>query len=104
MAWVRLTPESDVPEGSNRAYEVGGTQVLVARAPMGLFAVGAICSHQYTPLEGGKMKACFIFCPLHGIRFDLRDGKPAGTLTDQPIPTYPAKIEDGDIWVDVTGT
>ena len=101
MGWIRLAPESEVPEGSNRAFEVRGTQVLVARAPMGLFAVGAICSHQYTPLEGGKMKACFIFCPLHGVRFDLRDGKPAGTLTDQPIPTYAAKIEDGDIWVDL---
>ena len=78
--------------------------MLVARAPMGLFAVGAICSHQYTPLEGGKMKACFIFCPLHGVRFDLRDGKPAGTLTDQPIPTYEVKIEDGDIWIDLAGT
>lgn len=103
MAWVRLAPESDVPEGSNRAFDVNGTQVLVARAAMGLFAVGAICSHQYTPLEGGKMKACFLFCPLHGVRFDLRDGKPAGTLTDQPIPTYEVKIEEGDIWVDVAG-
>jgi 3-phenylpropionate/trans-cinnamate dioxygenase ferredoxin component len=103
MAWVRLAPESDVPGGSNRAYDVNGTKVLVARAPMGLFAVGAICSHQYTPLEGGKMKACFLFCPLHGVRFDLRDGKPAGTLTDQPIPTYGVKIEDGDIWVDLAG-
>ncbi len=101
MAWVRVAPMADVPEGSNRTFEVQGTPVLIARAPMGLFAVGAICSHQYTPLEGGKMKACFIFCPLHGVRFDLRDGKPAGTLTDQAIPTYGVKIEDGDIFVDL---
>ena len=101
MAWARVAPSTEVPDGTNRSFEVQGTTVLIARAPLGLFAVGAICSHQYTPLEGGKMKACFIFCPLHGVRFDLRDGKPAGTLTDQPIPTYPAKEEEGDIWVDV---
>lgn len=103
MSWVRLAPEFEIEEGSNRAFDVAGKQVLVARAPMGLFAVGAICSHQYTPLEGGKMKACFLFCPLHGVRFDLRDGKPAGTLTDQPLPTYAVKVEDGHIWVDLEG-
>lgn len=101
MAWVRVAPSSEVPESSNRTFEVGGTPVLIARAPMGLFAVGAICSHQYTPLEGGKMKACFIFCPLHGVRFDLRDGKPAGTLTDQPILTFAVKVEDDDILIDL---
>lgn len=104
MAWVRVASVSEVPESSNRTFEVGGTSVLIAHAPMGLFAVGAICSHQSTQLEGGKMKACFIFCPLHGVRFDLRDGKPAGTLTDQPIPTFPVKVEGGDILIDVDGT
>ncbi|MEO7240700.1 MAG: Rieske 2Fe-2S domain-containing protein [Sphingomicrobium sp.] len=100
MAFELVAALADVPEGGNKAFEVGGRQVLVARALMGLFAVGAVCSHQYTPLEGGKMKACFLFCPLHGVRFDLRDGKPAGTLTDQPIPTWPVKLEGDDIYVD----
>ena len=100
MAFELVATLADVPEGGNKTFDVGGRQVLIARAPMGLFAVGAICSHQYTPLEGGKMKACFLFCPLHGVRFDLRDGKPAGTLTDQPIPTWPVKLAGDDVYVD----
>jgi len=103
MAWQRVAASSDVADGSSKAFEVAGQQVLIARAPMGLYAVGAICSHQLTPLEGGKMKACFLFCPLHGVRFDLRDGKPAGTLTDQPIPTWPVREEGGEIMVDLDG-
>lgn len=103
MTFERVASLSDVPEHGNRIFNVGATQVLIARAPMGIYAVGAICSHQYTPLEGGKMKACFIFCPLHGVRFDMRDGKPAGTLTDQPIPTWPVKVEGDDIFVDLAG-
>ncbi len=101
MAYKRVASLSEVPENGNKMFDVGGMQVLIARAPMGLYAVGAICTHQYTPLEGGKMKACFIFCPLHGVRFDLRDGKPAGTLTDQPIAVWPVKVEGDDILVDV---
>lgn len=100
MGFQRVAALADVPEGDSKAFDVAGRQVLIARAPMGIYAVGAICSHQQQALEGGKMKACFLFCPLHGVRFDLRDGKPAGTLTDQPIPTWPVKIEDEEIYVD----
>ncbi|GAA4739125.1 non-heme iron oxygenase ferredoxin subunit [Sphingomonas daechungensis] len=101
MAFERVASLSEIPESGSKAFDVRGTPVLIARAPMGIYAVGAICSHQYTPLEGGKLKACFIFCPLHGVRFDLRDGKPAGTLTDQPIPTWPVMLQDEDVLVDL---
>ena len=101
MGWQRIAALADVPEGNSRAFDLAGEKILIARAPMGLFAVGAICTHQYSELEGAKMKACFIFCPLHGVRFDLRDGKPAGTLTDVPLKTWPAKIEGGEIFVDL---
>jgi 3-phenylpropionate/trans-cinnamate dioxygenase ferredoxin subunit len=104
MAWQRIAALADIPEGTNKAFAVDGRDVLIARAPMGVFAVGAICSHQQQALEGGKMKACFLFCPLHGVRFDLRDGKPAGTLTNQPIPTWPAKVDGEDILVDLDAT
>jgi 3-phenylpropionate/trans-cinnamate dioxygenase ferredoxin subunit len=103
MAFQRIAALAEVPAGASKAFEFGGTRILVAHAPMGLFAVGAICSHQQQELEGGKMKACFLFCPLHGVRFDLRDGKPSGTLTDQPIPTWPVKVEGEDILVDLDG-
>lgn len=101
MAWHRVCGLDEIREGSNKAFEIGNQPLLVARTALGLFAVGAICSHQQQNLEGGKMKACFIFCPLHGVRFDLRDGRPAGTLTDRPIPTFPAKVENGDILVEL---
>lgn len=101
MAWQRIAALADVPEGTNKSFRLGGRHILIARAPMGLFAVGAICTHQQQELEGGRMKACFLFCPLHGVRFDLRDGKPTGTLTDEPLPTWPVKIERDEIHIDL---
>ena len=103
MARVILGVLDDVPDNGNRAFDVAGKPILVARTPMGLFAVGAICSHQQQLLEGAKQKACFIFCPLHGIRFDLRTGTPAGSLTDKSIPTYEVGVDDGQLWVDPAG-
>ena len=101
MTWQRVASVTEVPAGTNKAFTIGDRQVLVAHAPMGIYAVGAICSHQQQDLEGGKMKACFIFCPLHGVRFDLRDGKPAGTLTDVPLPTWRIRVEGDEIQIDM---
>ena len=100
MTKTMLCRVGDVPDNGHKAFDVAGTRMLVARTPMGVFAVGATCSHQQQDLEGGKQKACFLFCPLHGLRFDLRSGTPSGTLTDQPIPTFAAGIEHDMIWVD----
>lgn len=101
MARTDLTDSSDIADNSHKGFTVEGTDILIARTPLGLFAVNATCTHQQTSLEGGKQKACFLFCPLHGLRFDLRDGSPTGNLTDTPLPTYACGEEDGRIWVDL---
>jgi 3-phenylpropionate/trans-cinnamate dioxygenase ferredoxin component len=100
---IRMMPiihEAELPVGTNRAFDVNGETILIARTASGLFAVENRCSHALQALEGGKMKAVHIFCPLHGVRFDMRDGRPSGTLTDKPIRTWPVKIVDGMIVMD----
>jgi 3-phenylpropionate/trans-cinnamate dioxygenase ferredoxin subunit len=104
MPAVRVAALDEIAIGSNRAFDVGGRSILVARTSMGLFAIENRCSHAQQALEGGKMKAVHIFCPLHGVRFDMRDGRPAGTLTDKPIRTWPVIITDGQILLDLDAT
>ena len=104
MARIDVAASEDIAANSHAGFTVEGTEILVARTPLGLFAVSATCTHQQTSLEGGKQKACFLFCPLHGLRFDLRDGSPTGKLTDVPLPTYACGEEDGRIWVDLSAT
>jgi 3-phenylpropionate/trans-cinnamate dioxygenase ferredoxin component len=96
---IAIANEVDVPVGTNRAFDVNGQSILIARTAHGIFAIENRCSHALQALEGGKMKAVHIFCPLHGIRFDMRDGCPSGTLTDKPIRTWPVSIIDGVIMV-----
>lgn len=104
MPAVRVAAVEEIAIGSNRAFDVAGQSILVARTNMGLFAIENRCSHAQQALEGGKMKAVHIFCPLHGVRFDMRDGCPTGTLTDKPIRTWPVTVADGQILLDLDGT
>ncbi len=43
---------------------------------------------------------CFVECPLHAARFDIRSGAALEGPATEAIPTYGVKIEDGAILVD----
>jgi 3-phenylpropionate/trans-cinnamate dioxygenase ferredoxin subunit len=43
-------------------------------------------------------------CWLHGSCFDLRTGRPTGPPATLPVPTYPVKIDGGDVYVAVAET
>ncbi|ABQ68610.1 Rieske (2Fe-2S) protein [Rhizorhabdus wittichii] len=101
MAKQRIAALDDVPEGGNKAFDACGKSVLLCRTGAGVFAIENMCSHAFAHLEGGKVRGPHIFCPLHGVRFDMRTGAPNGTLTKKPIAVYPVSVEDGEIVVDL---
>ena len=103
MAQVRVAALDEVPEGGNRAFDVGGRSILLCRSSAGVFAAENMCSHAFATLEGGKVRGVHLFCPLHGMRFDLRTGAPSGQLTKKQIAVYPVTVEDGAVFVALPG-
>ncbi|MXP42863.1 Rieske (2Fe-2S) protein [Allopontixanthobacter sediminis] len=90
----------DVPENGTLKVAAGGENLLLVRSPMGIFAIENMCSHAYQELDGGKVRKVFIFCPMHGVRFDMRDGCPSGKLTDKSIKVWHVEVHGKDIRVD----
>lgn len=101
MTRRRLATLDDVPETGSKAFDVDGRSVLVCRSSAGVFAIENMCSHAYALLEGGKVKGPYIFCPLHGIRFNMRDGTPNGALTKKPIAVYETELIGDEIYADI---
>ena len=93
--------DADLANNDSRAVTLNGSKVLICRAGGELYAVENRCTHQEAELEGGRIRGCFISCPLHGVRFDLRDGTPMGQLTREALPTYAVRVVDGMIEVAV---
>ncbi len=75
--------------------------MLLCHSSAGMFAVENMCSHAYALLEGGKIKGPYIFCPLHGVRFDLRNGTPNGNLTKKPLAVYSLEIVGEEVFADL---
>ncbi|GAB3287506.1 Rieske (2Fe-2S) protein [Parahaliea aestuarii] len=91
----------ELDNNTARAVDVDGVNVLVCNAGGTFYAVINQCTHQASELEGGRIRNCFISCPLHGARFDLRDGSTKGQLTQIPLTTYPVRVVDGQVEVAV---
>jgi len=92
---------SDLADESAIAVELDGVPVCLAKTQGQVFAVSDICSHADVALSEGDVEAGTVECWLHGSRFDLRSGRPTGLPANQPVPTYPVKIDGDDVWVAV---
>ncbi len=97
-----LFPAEELAKNSSRPVEVEGRNILVCNANDEFYAIDNQCTHQASKLEGGRIRNCFISCPLHGVRFDLRDGHPKGELTKKPVKTYPVRVVDGVVEISLS--
>ena len=95
----RLAPASDIPANSMRSYGVGDREILVCRTKDGLYALDNICSHGYARLNEGRLRGVRVICPLHGASFDCRNGSVLGAPATAPISSYPVRLVDD--WVEV---
>lgn len=99
MTGIRIAELEDIPEGTGVAYDLAGISILVCRANGEVLAVENRCSHNGSLLEGGRIRGYILSCPVHGARFDLRDGSTGGALTKVALRTFPVEIVDGAIFV-----
>jgi 3-phenylpropionate/trans-cinnamate dioxygenase ferredoxin subunit len=101
--YVRACALADLPAEGALGVEINDTPVAVVRAGGEVFALRDVCSHEEVPLSEGDIYDCTVECWLHGSCFDLRTGQPPGPPATKPVPTYPVKIDGGDVYVALAG-
>jgi nitrite reductase/ring-hydroxylating ferredoxin subunit len=79
--WYRAADVKDVPQGTMKGVEVGGTKVLLVHGSNGVRGFEDRCGHMSTPLSLGTFKSGVIKCPLHSAVFDAETGSVRG----QPV-------------------
>ncbi|MDP8989734.1 MAG: nitrite reductase (NAD(P)H) small subunit [Acidobacteriota bacterium] len=61
------------------------------------------CPHKGGPLCDGIVSGATVVCPLHGRRFDLETGMPVRASEPSCVATFPTRVENGIIFVDLGG-
>ena len=92
---------AQIAEGDVLPVRINGVEVLVCQVYGQFYAVGGRCPHAQQTLAGGRLAGHELKCPLHGARFDVRNGHPVTGPARTPIPCFPVTLEGGKVWVDV---
>jgi len=100
--WVRAISDTDLPDDTPTGVVVEGRQVLLHRSDGQLHALDNTCSHAGGVLSRGEVVGCIVTCPLHGARFDLRDGQIVRGPAHHPQPVLPTRVRNG--WIEVRGS
>lgn len=98
---IEVTTDVELAEGTMAATEVDGRWIGVARADGELYGFDDECSHDECPLTTGSVIGREVECECHGARFDLRTGAVTKAPATEPIRTYPARVEDGKVVVEL---
>ncbi len=78
MSFVKVAIVSDVPEGTKKKFEVGGTTILIVKYEGNYYAMSNKCPHMGGSLVDGNLDGKIIVCPKHGSKFDVTTGKNVG--------------------------
>jgi len=103
VAFVRVAALREVPEGEVVGVEAQGVRVCLANVDGEVYAFQDRCSHRDFPLSNGELDTdeCSVSCEWHGARFDIRTGAPLCLPATRPIPVYPCRVENDEVYVDV---
>jgi 3-phenylpropionate/trans-cinnamate dioxygenase ferredoxin subunit len=101
---IDVAPVDDFPPGSSKLVVAGpATFVGVYNCNGNLYAIEDRCSHDDGPLCEGDWdeETCTVVCPRHGSAFELATGRPRSLPAYLPVETYPVKVVDGVVVVEV---
>jgi ethylbenzene dioxygenase ferredoxin subunit len=92
----------DIPESGARKFCPAG------RGPIALFKIGGnvfatadTCTHAEGSLSEGYVEGDIIVCPVHPGEFHIPTGKACAFPAEKDLRTYPVRIDNGRVYVQV---
>ena len=79
--------------------DINRRPLAVFDTPTGIYVSLALCNHGGADLCDGYFDGHVIECPLHQGAVDVRDGRPVDTPATRPMRTFPARVKDGMVQV-----
>ena len=100
--WVDVCSPSEIEEEDLVRFDRGDRTFAVYRsADDEYFCTDGLCTHEQVHLAGGLVMDNIIECPKHNGRFDYRTGEAKGAPVCVDLNTYPTKIENGRVLIQI---
>lgn len=103
--WIRACAADEIEEEDLIRFDHDGRTFAVYRSPDSeYFCTDGLCTREQVHLEDGLVMDYVIECPKHNGQFDYRTGEALRTPVCVNLTTYPAKLENGDVLIDIGET
>ena len=99
--WIPTVDFDDIDDEDVVRFDHGGKTYALYRVEDKAYASDGLCTHEKVHLCDGLVMDHVIECPKHNGRFDLRDGRPLGPPVCVALKTYPARLEDGRVLIEI---
>ena len=96
-----ITAVDELGERELAAFPVTGKRIAIAKVGDAFYAFGDICTHQGCSLAEGKLDGKTVTCPCNGSQFDVTTGEVIRGPAREPVRSYPVRIADGLVRVEV---
>ena len=98
--WIEVASLEEFKDTDRKMVDLGGmNQIGLFKVDDQFYAMSAWCTHQRATMVHGDLDGYELMCPLHGARFDIRDGAATCLPAVQAADTYKVKIEEGKILI-----
>lgn len=102
MVWTDLCASDDIEADDLITLEYEGNLYAIYHTDAGeYFCSDGLCTHEQVDLGDGLLMDHIIECPKHNGRFDIRDGSPKGSPVCVALRTYPVRVENGRVLVNL---
>jgi len=92
--------QTDLTPSEGRRFTTFAPPIAVFVTDEGeVFALDDTCSHQEASLADGWVEDCWVECPLHASRFDLRTGRVDAPPAKRSVRSHEVELRDGEVWV-----
>jgi 3-phenylpropionate/trans-cinnamate dioxygenase ferredoxin subunit len=100
--WIAACNIDDIDPEDVTPFRHEGVDYAIYRSPDDeFFATAGHCTHEQTLLCDGLVMDHIIECPKHNGRFDYTTGEAKGAPVIVNLRTYPVKVEDGTVYIDI---
>ena|SRR5690554_1896322 len=100
--WVSVLKKDGLQPGTMVNIKLDGKNILIANIKDHVYAMLNDCPHLGCLLHRGSLQEYKLTCPCHDWIFDIRNGEFLAA-PEIKIPTFPVKVENGEILVNLKG-
>ncbi len=101
MTYHRIAATEEIDQGKGKELEVNGIKIALFNVGGKYYAIEGLCRHQNGSLAPGRIEGEIVECPLHSWHYNLRTGKLIDYADGVNLTTYPLKVDENQIYINI---